>query len=273
MAPSPEFQLAAREVGTGPAVLLLHGVFMDHTLWDPVLPDLAERYHAIAPDLRGHGSSVAPSTSTFGFAEFEQDLVDLLDRRHLEKAHLVGFSAGAFLALSLALHRPDRVRSLALVSGAAHAGPQMRNVTEEWRRVREEQGLDAFALRLVKDVYFTDYTDEHLDVVDVVRARLASIPFHGPQRWMQTALGFDERGQIGSIRRPTWIAHGMNDAVVDASQARYLRQSIPGSELKLFPRTGHMIPIERAPEFVAGLRAFLDRVEAGASAPPSNAIK
>jgi 3-oxoadipate enol-lactonase len=273
VASAPEFQLAVREAGTGPAVLLLHGAFMDRTLWDPVLPGLAERFRGMAPDLRGHGASAAPPTSTFGFPEFEQDLIDLLDRGHVERAHLVGFSAGAFLALALALHRPERVRSLALVSGAAHAGPQMRNVTEEWRRVREEQGLDAFALRLVKDVYFTDYTDEHLDVVDVVRSHLAAVPFHGPQRWMQTVLGFDGRGRIGAIRRPTWIAHGMNDVVVDASQARYLRQSIPGSELKLFPRTGHMVPIERTAEFTSGLLDFLVRVESGAPAAPSNGIK
>ncbi|EQD50696.1 alpha/beta hydrolase fold protein, partial [mine drainage metagenome] len=200
-------------------------------------------------------------------------LIDLLDGGRHAKAHVVGFSAGAFLALTLALHRPERVRSLALVSGAAHAGPQMRNVTEEWRRVREEEGPDAFALRLVKDVYFTDYTDEHLEVVDLVRAQLRSVPFHGPQRWMQTVLGFDGRGRIGSIRRPTWIAHGMNDVVVDASQARYLRQSIAGSELKLFPRTGHMVPIERTPEFTTGLLDFLTRVEAGGPGGPIDAIK
>ncbi len=273
MAASPGFQLAAREAGTGPAVLLLHGAFMDQTLWDPVLPGLAARFHAIAPDLRGHGASAAPPGSTFSFSEFEGDLVELLDRGHHARVHVVGFSAGAFLALALALHRPDRVRSLALVSGAAHAGPQMRNVTEEWRRVREEQGLDAFVLRLVKDVYFADYTDEHLEVVDLVRTRLASVPFHGPQRWMQTALGFDGRGQIGAIRRPTWIAHGMNDVVMDASQARYLRQSIPGSELRLFPRTGHMVPVERTLPFTDGLLDFLTRVEAGPPGAPIDAVK
>jgi 3-oxoadipate enol-lactonase len=265
--------LVLREVGLGPPVLFLHGAYMDHTVWDPVLPGVSERFHAMAPDLRGHGGTTAPANSTFSFSEFEEDLIGLLDRGGHARAHVVGFSAGAFLALSLGIHRPDRVRSLALISGAAHAGPQMRNVTEEWRRVREEQGVDAFALRLVKDVYFADYTDEHLDVVDIVKANLDAVPFHGPQRWMQTALGFDGRGRIGSIRVPTWIAHGMNDVVVDASQARYLRQSIPGSELKLFPRTGHMVPIERSEEFTAALVDFLVRSEARVPSPPTDGIK
>ncbi|EQD39401.1 alpha/beta hydrolase fold protein, partial [mine drainage metagenome] len=63
MAADIGFHLARREAGTGPTVLFLHGAFMDHTLWDAVLPGIAERFHVVAPDLRGHGASAPPPSS------------------------------------------------------------------------------------------------------------------------------------------------------------------------------------------------------------------
>ena len=265
-------ELAGREEGSGSPVLLLHGFGGDRTVWNAILGSLAKEHRVLAPDLRGHGRSPFPEGSTCSFPEFEGDVLRYLDRHSIDSAHLVGLSAGAFLALWVAVHHPAKVRSLTLIGGAAHVGGHTRSVAEEWNRTLREEGAEALALRLVKDLYFTDWTDEHLDAVDRIRKQIAQGDLRGPTRWGAAILTFDLRGRLGSIRVPTLIAQGMSDVVVDAAQARFLRQSITGAELKLFPRTGHTVPVERPEELLEALMAFLRAADARPAAGGSTVL-
>ena len=87
--PAPLF---VRKEGAGPVVLLLHGLGGDHTVWNGLIPALSREFRVLAPDLRGHGRSVAPESSTYSFAELEGDLKQLLDQEHAPAAHVVGLS-------------------------------------------------------------------------------------------------------------------------------------------------------------------------------------
>ncbi|MCI4369123.1 MAG: alpha/beta fold hydrolase, partial [Thermoplasmata archaeon] len=76
--PSPKMTLHVREAGSGPAIVLLHGLGGDHTVWEAQLSGLASDFRVLAPDLRGHGRSVAPEGSTFSFAEMIGDVAGML---------------------------------------------------------------------------------------------------------------------------------------------------------------------------------------------------
>ncbi len=113
-------ELSFREEGSGPPIVFLHGLGGDRLLWNAVVPELAGEFHVIVPNLRGHGDTGLPDGSTLSFDELERDVLAFLDRRALSSVHWVGFSAGGFLALRLALDHPERSRSLTIVSGAAY---------------------------------------------------------------------------------------------------------------------------------------------------------
>lgn len=98
--------------GSGPPVVLLHAGDMDLTMWDPQVGTLARSFRVIRFDARGHGRSTAPR----GPYSTVEDLRSLLDHLGVERAHLVGISMGAGVALNFATTHPERVRSLALVS-------------------------------------------------------------------------------------------------------------------------------------------------------------
>ena len=74
---------------------------------------------------------------------------------------------------------------------------------------------------------------------------------------------FDERGRIAGVSKPTLIVQAMDDQVVDASHGRILRQSIPGSQIRILAETGHVIPVERPKEMLDALTSFLRAVESG----------
>ncbi|KUL38876.1 alpha/beta hydrolase [Streptomyces sp. NRRL F-4489] len=129
-------RLAYREAGNGAPLVLLHGGFLDHRMWDDQIPALAPDHRVIAPDVRGHGAS-ANATKPFRYTD---DLAALL--RHLETgpAILVGVSMGGAIAVDTALEHPELVRAL-VVSGVGTSEPEFR---DPW--VRETRDEEARAL-------------------------------------------------------------------------------------------------------------------------------
>jgi 3-oxoadipate enol-lactonase len=247
-------------------VLLLHGLGGDHTVWNAVIPEISGSFRVLAPDLRGHGRSPSPEGSKFSFDELEADLLAYLDRAQVARAHLVGLSAGGFLSLRLALDHPDRVRSLALIGAGLYCDKHTQAIGERWAETYRDEGYEAYVLRLVKDLYYPDWAEAHLDVLDKLRDAWKGVDLQGIVRWGLAVRDFDVRPRIGRLRTPTFVMHGMDDQVVDVSHARLLRQSISDCEMKLLAQTGHMVPIERPEETAAALRGWLGKVEARSDA-------
>ncbi|HEV2166326.1 MAG TPA: alpha/beta fold hydrolase [Thermoplasmata archaeon] len=261
--PAPtKFSLFHLDRGEGPAILLLHGLGGDHTIWAPMLPGLSGEFRSIAPDLRGHGRTPAPVGSTLSFAEFEGDLEHLLASGGVERAHIVGFSAGALLALQFALDHPERVASLVSIAGAVNVDNHTRAILDRWSETYQKEGFEAYVLRLAKDLYYPDWIEAHLEVLDRLREQAADQEYGGMMRWREAIRRFDLRGRIGKIRAPTLVIHAMDDQVMDVAHARLLRQSIPGAELRLLSQVGHMIPVERPSETERTLLEWVRKVEA-----------
>ena len=258
----PPTELSCRVEGTGPALVLVHGIGGNHSVWNDVIPGLAKEFHVLAPDLRGHGRSRAPKGSHFTFDEMAGDVLRLLDERGVADAHLVGLSGGALLALRLTLDHPDRVRSLTMVSGAAYTDAHTRSMAQRWAETLASDGPDRFALRLLKDLYYPDWIEANLDFADAVREQVKHQDLGPAVQWALAMGSFDERNRIASIVRPTLIVQAMNDAVIDASHGRILRQTIPGSQIRILTETGHLIPVERPKELLDAVLPFLRSVDA-----------
>ena len=110
-------------MGSGPALLLLHGLACDHTTWDPVMESLARTHTVIAPDLLGHGQSDKPRAdySVGGYANGMRDLLTVLG---IDSATVVGHSFGGGVAMQFAYQYPERTERLVLV-GSGGLGPDV----------------------------------------------------------------------------------------------------------------------------------------------------
>jgi len=254
-------ELSCRSEGSGPPLVLLHGIGGNHTVWNDMIPGLSKEFMVLAPDLRGHGRSPAPAGSTFTFTEMMGDVLRLMDERGVASAHLVGLSGGALLALRMTLDRPGRVRSLTMVSGAAYTDAHTRSIAERWSETYLKEGPDRFALRLLKDLYYPDWIEANLDFADAVREQVKHQDFGPAVQWAKSMAAFDERKRVAAVATPTLIVQAMNDAVVDASHGRILRQSIPGAQIRILTETGHLIPVERPRELVEAILPFVRAVE------------
>jgi pimeloyl-ACP methyl ester carboxylesterase len=106
--------------GEGEPLVLVHGGWSDLTTWELVVPALAEHFHVVAYDRRGHGRSERPSTQG-SRREDEDDLAALIDHLGSGPAHVAGNSFGALIAIGLATRRPELFRTL-----TAHEPPLMQ---------------------------------------------------------------------------------------------------------------------------------------------------
>jgi 3-oxoadipate enol-lactonase len=245
---SPAVPLFVREEGSGDPVLLLHGLGGDHTVWDYQIPTLAKSYRVLAPDLRGHGRSPLPEGARYTFTEFEGDLRKLLDERTTGPVHLVGLSGGGLLSLRLLVDDPGRVRTLALFGAMGHMDNHTRAVGQNWADILRDEGPAAYSRRLAMDLFAPDWLEAHMDLAERIAQSQEERNLQGVVQWALAMKDYDLRSRLGKIHTPTIILHGLEDNVVDPSHARLLRQAIPGSEVRLFPNTGHLIPIERPEE-------------------------
>ena len=111
-------------MGNGPPVVLLHGLFVDHRIWDGVTAALAEEFRVVAPDLPGFGESEKPGPSRFdyGVDAFAEAIADLYAGLEIGRAALVGHGLGAAIALTVAARHPELVSHL--VAGAGDGIPR-----------------------------------------------------------------------------------------------------------------------------------------------------
>ena len=101
------------EKGQGHPLILLHGNGEDCTYFDHQIDVFAQHYHVYALDTRGHGQTPR-GTCPFTIRQFADDLLAFMDARHIERAHLLGFSDGGNIAIIFAIRYPERVDRLIL---------------------------------------------------------------------------------------------------------------------------------------------------------------
>ena len=114
-----DVQLAYSEAGAGENLILLHGNGEDRTYFEHQIPAFSEHFHIYAVDTRGHGQSPRGG-APFTLEQFALDLRDFMDERHIDRAHMLGFSDGANIAMLFALRFPERVDRLILNGGNLH---------------------------------------------------------------------------------------------------------------------------------------------------------
>ena len=109
------------QVGSGPNLIMLHGLMGNQAIWHlRMVPMLRSMFRVTTYDLRGHGRSDIPPTG-YTTGDMATDLCALMDALHIERAHVVGHSLGADVALHFALRHPDRVDSMMLIEAGIPA--------------------------------------------------------------------------------------------------------------------------------------------------------
>jgi pimeloyl-ACP methyl ester carboxylesterase len=271
------YRRAFRVAGTGPAILLIHGIGDNSTTWDTVQSKLAQRFTVIAPDLLGHGKSDKPRAdySVAAYANGMRDLLSVLDIEHVT---VVGHSLGGGVAMQFAYQFPQLVERLILVG----AGGVTKDVNIALRIASVPMGSEALALLRLPMVLpalqvigrvggaLFGSTGVGRDLPEVVRI-LADLPEPTASSAFARTLRavVDWRGQVVTMLDrcyltesvPVQLIWGSRDSVIPVEHAKMAHSAMPGSQLEIFEGSGHF-PFHDDPDrFVELVEKFIDSTE------------
>jgi len=238
-------QIAYRAVGSGPALLLVHGFFATGQAWDPFVEDLSTSYRLVVPDMRGHGRSTNPG-GVFLHRDSAGDMLALLDHLGITQVQAVGHSSGAMTLLQAATLEPERFRSLVLLGGTPYSPETNRS--------------------LQRALTFDSFPPEAL---------ITLRRWHpgGDEQIQRLVLDFNRMSEnyddmnftapfLGTISAETLIVHGDRDEYFPVEIALEMYRAIPDSYLWVPPNANHALlfwgsVFPGADSFLPILRDFL----------------
>lgn len=241
-------ELFVTESGSGPAVLLIHGLGWSHALWHQTIKQLSTNYRVIAADSRGHGSSAKPD-GPYSMQQMADDWLGILDACSVDRCAVFGVSQGGMIAMLLASSQPERIAALGLLGTSSYFPDKAWAGMEERGKVLREMGLRAAAEHTAKLVFSPTFALNNPSVLaDFVENRLgASMSALGAAT--ASLKGFDIRERLSEIRCPVLIMHGTADAVIALESAAETAKAIPQAEIMFVEQAGHILPVEN-PELV-----------------------
>jgi pimeloyl-ACP methyl ester carboxylesterase len=263
------------KVGSGPVLLLLHGLGCDHTTWQSVIFSLARRYTVIAPDLLGHGRSAKPRAdySVGGYANGMRDLLTVLG---IDRVTVVGHSFGGGVAMQFAYQFPERTERLILVAPGGlgpEVTPAIRAITlpgfDQVMGVLTLPGYRHLAKTLLRALASSGISrardlDEVAQIVDSFKDKRARAAI----RHVVSAV-VDWRGQVVTMAdrayltqaMPMCVVWGSDDAVIPVRHASVAAELAPTATIEVIANAGHFPHKDHPQRFVKIVHDFIRSTE------------
>jgi pimeloyl-ACP methyl ester carboxylesterase len=276
-------RVALIDMGPGDPVVLLHGCPFHSFEWRDVIPQLAQRYRVLAPDLLGLGDTEVRLDEDYRLPREVEMVTGLLDALGIERAHFVGHDHGAATLQILMKERPERIRSAVLTNAEAYDAwpseperPYLELIVNPVTSPLFRAALtvpavqrDVFQIAVHRKEAFTDEV-----LAAYVRAHTAT-----PERWQRLVRFFrwqldrdhnrEPLRALDGMRRfdrPTLILWGKRDTNFGPALAERLAGDIPGTvRIEWLEESAHM-PMQEEPErYASAVLAFLREVESAES--------
>jgi pimeloyl-ACP methyl ester carboxylesterase len=258
------------EAGSGPVLLLVHGMAGTSAIWESVIEPLAVDHTVIAPDFPGHGES-APGGGDYSLGSLASGLRDLLLALGHERATLVGHSLGGGVAMQFTYQFPEMVERLVLVSSGG-LGPDVSPIL----RAAALPGADLFIAATagigsrIGSVLGRGFDAlgfrPNTDLAEVTRG-FATLS--DPERrksflaTLRAVVGTDGQ-RVAALDKlylaetlPLLIVWGENDPIIPVAHAREAQAQLPAACLEIFEGVGHVPQLERPGRFITVLGKFL----------------
>ena len=246
------------DVGTGPTVILLHGLADDVGVWGSVMPALAAKHRVIALDQVGFGRSDKPLLN-YRVSTFVDFLDGFLNELKIKRASLVGNSLGGWVAADFALKHPDRIERLVLSDAAGYAA---------LAKTMNPRALNALRLASREDIRYLGpltFRDKRFyeDVDLAFKQRVTAGDSYTVSQLLDSMIRGEDvlDNRLAGIKQPTLILWGRDDKLIPVSFAARFNKEINASQLRIIDGCGHMPHVECAEKFNHALLQFLGEAE------------
>ncbi len=258
--------------GNGSPVILLHGHSLDTRMWNKQFRAFSRHHRVVRFDFRGYGRS-SEQSETFQFTHM-QDLLTMMDSLHIERAHIVGLSMGAFVAADLLALHPERIITCTMASGGlkTYKGPsQPMDSAESAKRDREIAALKSKGVERMKEEWLEKLVASGGSRRETMRRPLKAMidtwtawqPLHKEVRVIEA----HDAEQVFRSRRtqvPTLILNGGTDGG-KAPRRSWMLDYLPNGTQQTLPDCGHMMNMEQPKLFNRTVLNFISLHDADSS--------
>lgn len=244
--------------GSGPPLILIHGIGASRHSWDGLVRHLKADFRCVTYDLRGHGRSPLPRPP-YSLDDLVDDLEALRSELNIGRAHIAGHSLGGMIGPAYARRHPDRVLSLGLYSTAAFRTPEDGAKVKAVVAAMRSKGI-APVLDALKDRWFTPEFSARSP--EVIERRMQQVIDTDKDVFLSVFDIYADTEMapwIGAIQNPSLVLTGENDGGCNPRLNRQIASAMPNAELVILPVLRHAILLE-APDIVAApVLGFLRR--------------
>lgn len=269
-------RVAYRQAGSGPVVVLIHGITSDSATWERVMPYLARRFTVLAPDLVGHGASAKPR-GDYSLGAHASSLRDLLAALGHDRASFVGHSLGGGIAMQLYYQFPDLCERLVLVDSGG-LGREVSLLLRAATLPGSEYVLPVLAATRLLDLgRFGAGVLGRLglraatDIEEMARGHATLSDPEARAAFVQTLRAVVDPGgqRVDASNRlylakhiPVLLLWGERDTIIPVSHGQAAHEHMPGSRLELFPNSAHFPQLDEPERFIDVLTDFIESTEA-----------
>jgi pimeloyl-ACP methyl ester carboxylesterase len=241
--------------GTGPALVLIHGISSSGEVWLPLLDELGRHFTPVTVDLRGHGNSGKPETG-YLYDDYIGDVDRVLDHLNLATPLIVGHSLGGLVTLWWAAQQPARAAALVIEDSPLRSGEDFRPAFDNWIR------LNGMELDELRDFYACENPHWKREVVERrTRQMHATAPnvFSELKADSMAHHGVDRIAEIEHVQSPALLIHGDLDSggMVHPADAEAFTQRLGNASAVRIPGGNHGLHADHMRAFLAAAVPFL----------------
>lgn len=236
-----------------PVLVMSNSLGTDHTMWDPQMPALLQRFRVLRYDTRGHGRSSIPK-APYQVDRLGKDVIALMDHLDIPRAMFCGLSMGGMTGMWLGVHAPERFSKLVLCNTAARIGtPQIWN---DRIAIVRKSGMAAITPGGIQRWLTEAFIKANPAVVEKVSAMLLATNPEGYCLACGAVRDMDQRESVAAIRAPTLVIAGTYDVPTPAADGKVLADTIPDARYVELP-AAHLSNVEVVADFTKELTGFL----------------
>ncbi|WP_458319855.1 3-oxoadipate enol-lactonase [Mycolicibacterium brisbanense] len=238
--------------GSGPAVVLSNSLGSTHRMWDAQIADLERHFTVVRYDTRGHGASPVPD-GPYTIDDLADDVIALLDRLAIARAHIVGLSLGGMTAMRLAARNPERVARMVLLCTGAQL-PPAQAWADRAATVRAE-GSQAVAAAVVDRWFSPGYPGDRAPW----EAMVAATPAEGYAGCCEAIAQLDLRQELSTITAPTLAIAGADDPATPPAKLEEITDAVADAKLLVVEHAAHLANAEQPGTITPALIAHLEQ--------------
>ena len=257
-----DHQTNVHRAGKGTPLALLHGSGAGVSAWanwNKVIPQLADQFDIIAPDIAGFGATEQKPDTKYNIMLWVEHFVGILDALNIQKISVVGNSFGGALGLMTAINHPERIDKLVLLGTPCGRFPMTDGL-------RAQGEFDGTMDSMRRAISFFPY-DDSIITEELIEKRFEAATRDGaleafrklmppPEGDNPEVRGIPEK-LLRNVKHKALILHGREDRVVPYARGLDMHQWLENSEMHSFGKCGHWVQIEREAEFLQLVRNFM----------------